>query len=380
MRGKPHDSLTYCTKSDATAFQYGETPKQGKRNDLHEVVSLVMDGKSVKQICQSDDVASVATVVKYHRGLSFLRNNLVHQRTAPPKVYWLHGETGTGKTWAAERYATTIYDPTEYWISSGSLKWFDGYDGQKVAIFDDFRPHDLHFNYLLRLLDRYPCTVEIKGGTVPWIPHVIIITSPNPPSVTFNTTENLAQVERRITRVFEFPDQLREFESQIDIDGILALPGEDGADTGVEQAVPGRPDDGGAVRPDIHAPASSSSSSSSDHLDGLISWDESGDDAVRGDGDGVDDASMGSRGGTQELSIEFPRDRRIRDSMERDISSGSGDERPRGNARLHRQNATLSRTVIDLCDSDVDYEIYKEPMSPFVDVPVTDEEKSHSDF
>lgn len=40
--------------------------------------------------------------------------------------------------------------------AKGGQLWFDGYCGQEVVVFDDFRPWWCRFDYLLRLLDRYP--------------------------------------------------------------------------------------------------------------------------------------------------------------------------------------------------------------------------------
>ena len=50
------------------------------------------------------------------------------------------------------------------------MDWFDGYDGQDTAIFDDFRASGNRFSYILRLIDRYPMDVPVKGGFVYWNP------------------------------------------------------------------------------------------------------------------------------------------------------------------------------------------------------------------
>lgn len=69
-----------------------------------------------------------------------------------------------------------------YWISNDpDLKWFDGYQGQTYAIIDDFRRQGIKFSWVLRLLDRYPLLVQVKGGYTRWIPKFIIITCPVPP-------------------------------------------------------------------------------------------------------------------------------------------------------------------------------------------------------
>ena len=62
------------------------------------------------------------------------------------------------------------------------MGWFDGYDGHDTAIFDDFRASVNRFAYILRVLDRYPMDVPVKGGFVNWNPKYIVFTCPRPPS------------------------------------------------------------------------------------------------------------------------------------------------------------------------------------------------------
>jgi len=100
--------------------------------------------------------------------------------------------------------------------SDNTLKWFDGYDGQPVTIIDDFRSKGVRFSFVLRLLDRYPLSVEFKGGFVNWAPRYIFITTPNDVAGTFaarkeHLPEDIAQLERRITKVFSFPEEVDDF-------------------------------------------------------------------------------------------------------------------------------------------------------------------------
>lgn len=211
MYGKPEDSLAYCSKQDLAPFVYGSLPTPGKRNDIHVAASRVLEGATLKELALDDEIGAVA-VVKFHRGLTTLRSLVTGPRTEPPSVFWIFGKTGTGKTrcvFKAARRLTRRRDD-DIWISSGGLRWFDGYDGQSVAILDDFRSkHVPNFAFLLRLLDRYPFRVEFKGGMVEWRPRFIFITCPTDPDECFATRktyhpEDIAQLHRRITQVFEF--------------------------------------------------------------------------------------------------------------------------------------------------------------------------------
>lgn len=119
----------------------------------------------------------------------------------------------------------------DIWISSGGLRWFDGYDGQYVAIFDDFRNKDVAagFAFFLRLLDRYPVAVEFKGGFAAWVPRVIFITCPYSPTRCFAKhgqvvpPEDLGQLDRRITRTFEFEHELTESDRRLLCTEVLGL-------------------------------------------------------------------------------------------------------------------------------------------------------------
>lgn len=210
MNGTPADSRRYCTKQDAGAIEWGQLPKQGKRNDLHFVVERIMAGESIRSLA-TKDLEGATAIVKFSKGLQILRSFNSVGRVGPPIVFWLHGGTGTGKTrWAIE---TAIAAGGEecFWISSCGLQWFDGYDGQPFAIFDDFRSkHAKDFAWLLRLLDRYPLQVPFKGGFVRWAPQFIFITCPKAPETEFESRkfhrpEDLGQLTRRLSHVLEFP-------------------------------------------------------------------------------------------------------------------------------------------------------------------------------
>jgi len=199
MRGKPFDSLKYCTKQDTDAFCKGEMPQEGKRNDLHDAINALKEGGTLTSIVKSDDVGLAAAVARYSKGLAMISSMLKPRRSEPPLVIWLSGETGVGKTRSAVALADRIA-PDNYWLSAGSLRWFDGYDGHAIAIFDDLRTKHAEFSFLLRLLDRYPLRVEFKGGFIDWVPSIIIVTAPKTPTHMWSlrNDEDKHQLERRI--------------------------------------------------------------------------------------------------------------------------------------------------------------------------------------
>lgn len=207
MKGTPQEAFEYCRK-DGDFYETGieHLPKQGKRNDLSSTVQALRNGQDLLQIAETD--SGCMSIVKYHRGLQTLQTILLNSSPLRNKTcIWLYGPTGSGKTKSAVDFANQINE--KYWISGRDLQWFDGYCGQRVVIFDDFRWNHTSFSFFLRLLDRYELSVPIKGGFTRWNPAFIFITTPKTVIETFDydnrESEDLKQVERRIHHSIQFP-------------------------------------------------------------------------------------------------------------------------------------------------------------------------------
>lgn len=195
-RGSATEASEYC-KKDGDYVEFGtlSKPESGRRKDLDELHESLKQKRSLRDI--SDE--HFGSFLKYRRSIYAYRS--LHQVQRNWKcsviVYW--GPTGTGKTRA-------VYDnSTDLWEYPGE-GWFDGYDGQNQVLFDEFSGSSFKLPYLLKLLDRYPLQVPIKGDFVSWIPHEIYITSNINPRNWFSNahTEHVAALFRRFTNVFQF--------------------------------------------------------------------------------------------------------------------------------------------------------------------------------
>jgi len=198
---------------NAVTFFKGTPPEPGKSHKLRDAANMIISGSKVADLAQTEEYAS--TCAQYTRGLLYVESCNVPARIGPPKVFWLYGETGTGKTRCAVEFGKL---DGSYWKSGGNasvgsgLRWFDGYSGQRVAILDDFRAKGCRFEFLLQLLDRYTFRVEFKTGSVDWVPQYIFVTTPKSITKTFPTmmkhnSENIGQLRRRVTdngRCFRF--------------------------------------------------------------------------------------------------------------------------------------------------------------------------------
>jgi hypothetical protein len=209
--GKAEDSRRYCTKEDTEGFyEMGTMPEQGKRNDMALVKDIVMEGGTM------DDVVRVASNYQVGRWGEWL----MKYQPVPPldrelDVYWYWGATGTGKTWAALHEAEA--EEGGYWMSSKNLRWWDGYQGQKNIVIDDFRADFCPLHELLRYLDPYPCRVEVKGSSFWFAPRRIWITCPYPPHDAYQSEraqENIGQLTGRITAVKQFAGENRRLAKQ----------------------------------------------------------------------------------------------------------------------------------------------------------------------
>jgi len=168
-------------------FEFGQPPAQGTRTELSLACQTAQE-KGLQAAAQEYP----ETFVKFHRGLAALLVHTAPPPRVPPKVTVLIGSPGSGKT----RYAYDL-DPALYTPMIGNGMWFDGYDGQKTVLFDDFYG-EIPYSFLLRLLDRYPLQVPIKGGSAHWTPTHIILTSNKEVTSWYADT---AALSRRISEI-----------------------------------------------------------------------------------------------------------------------------------------------------------------------------------
>jgi len=198
MKGTVQQSIVYCSK-DGDYKQWGEEPQQGKRSDLDAVIALVREGKRMRDIGEE----CPTQVIKFCKGIERLIFLRQYPRNYKTKVFWFYGPTGTGKSKEAFEMA---FAESSYYVKDPLNKWWDGYEQQDVVIIDDYRRDFCTFAQLLRLFDRYPMSVEVKGATTQFNSKMIIVTSPKNPKDTWEgrTEEDFAQLLRRIEEVRYF--------------------------------------------------------------------------------------------------------------------------------------------------------------------------------
>jgi hypothetical protein len=174
-RGTQAEAIAYSTKPETRVcgpWQWGQKGQQGSRSDLDEVVSMVEEGKELYDI-----VVSNPKTLKY---ISHIEKLISLQRSKPrgePRIIWLYGDSGTGKSRCAWEVLPDAYLFQE---NENGPQWWDGYRGEKGVILDEFQGK-YPFRQILQLFDRYQLRVQVKGSSRAVHASHFIVTSNEPP-------------------------------------------------------------------------------------------------------------------------------------------------------------------------------------------------------
>jgi len=201
-KGTRIEAIKYCMKESTRCegclpVVIGQLPeldledaKAKKEKTSLLVKRLIDEGK------QDIDIANecFGYYMQTFRGIAQYRLLLSTERDFKTHVTVIVGPTGTGKSSWCAKY---LKDP--FWKTRG--EWWDGYRNQGVVIMDEFYGW-IKYDEFLRLLDRYPYRVQIKGGYVQFNSKMIFITSNKMPVEWYHSVEDKAPLLRRIDNLW----------------------------------------------------------------------------------------------------------------------------------------------------------------------------------
>ena len=156
--GSGNKNKAYCTKTDTR--KAGAVPRefgQMKGTTRATLEDSVRKGCTMQQLAE----AFPKKVMRHHGGIQVLRALFTQPRRHAPEVVVYYGPTGTGKTMTALHSWPEAY--VVPWPGKNGMWWWNGYDGQETVVLDEFR-HQVPYDEVLRLFDRYPYKVQTKGG------------------------------------------------------------------------------------------------------------------------------------------------------------------------------------------------------------------------
>lgn len=216
-KGTPSQNIQYCTKEGRIEgpWEFGDCPQKGARTDLDQIKKELDSGATLRDISQDH----FSSFIRYHR--SFREYKLLNStiRDWEMDIQVTVGPSGIGKS-----RQMLEENPGAYWKSknSGQQQFWDGYLGESTIVVDDYYGW-FSYDYLLRLIDRYPFTLDTKHGTVQCSARKMLFTSNKHPSNWYNwerlgvpdwgTTQANGvpcnPLERRITKIFNIslPDE-----------------------------------------------------------------------------------------------------------------------------------------------------------------------------
>lgn len=170
-RGSGKQASDYCKKEN-NFTEHGEIGGQGSRNDLQAVAECLRNGGSMFDVADQFPVQ----YMMYNKGIEKWKETmkLTKERDFKTRVLVMVGPPGTGKSRRANEISKRFFQET-YYKPRGD--WWDGFsETTECVIIDDFYGW-LKYDEVLKICDRYPYRVPIKGGFVNFRPKMIIFTS-----------------------------------------------------------------------------------------------------------------------------------------------------------------------------------------------------------
>lgn len=212
MRTNEYDCAKYC-KKDGDYKEFGTPPKQnqGRRVDLEDVYKKIKEGATFSDIAEY----APGLAQRYANGIDrLIREQYNKPRTESPNIYWIWGESGSGKTYSV----TNGLKPDDYYMKANN-RWWDGYQQQDNVIFDEYNAW-MSIEDLNMLISPHRYLVEVKGGTIHFNSKNVYIISAAPPHELYKnkvTGKQFKQFWRRImNNVYYFSSDHQVFKDGYD--------------------------------------------------------------------------------------------------------------------------------------------------------------------
>lgn len=199
-------NIKYCSKDGNIYREEGKRPKgQGARSDLVAFRDHFKSGGTTRAAIEDD--GKLAMVARYPRLANTLELMYSVERSEPTELHIFWGVPGSGKSHKAFEEAKELGDV--YFKPQGP--WWDGYDSQPSVIFEDFRG-ETPLAQFLRLADRYPLRVAVKGGFKQFNSKRLYVTSNLDIDDWWNSEQkgydvSMEAFRRRITIKIHFPSR-----------------------------------------------------------------------------------------------------------------------------------------------------------------------------
>lgn len=135
-----------------------------------------------------------------------------------PKIIYLYGESGNGKTYSAYKLAMKEYakeDIGKITMDGTFVKFIN--EDAKCFVIEEFRPSQISASNFLQLTDKYGYACNVKGSHKYIRPEMIIICSIISPYYIYSDEKN-KQFLRRITKLYKLDSKHKMEEIKINLE------------------------------------------------------------------------------------------------------------------------------------------------------------------
>lgn len=181
----------YARKDGSVVVDDCQGVHQGRRTDLSTAIATMKQG-GLQALYETQP----EVLLKFPSGCRLLCSLGRPSGTRQVRVIVLHGPTGTGKS---HRACVGDYFAPCLPQRRGDVIWFDRYQGQKRLVLEEMTGQP-DYRTMLRILDKYPMTIPVKGGFVEAHWEEVYITSNLPPDRWY-TDEDYGPLHRRFSEI-----------------------------------------------------------------------------------------------------------------------------------------------------------------------------------
>lgn len=219
LRGTPQEALKYLKCEDEkhqekgiiskVIYEYGKLRAHGKFMTVKDVI------ESTREDLKDLDFRFYNTAIKikeqFEEEETFFNmlDEIDRDELKGPKVIYIYGPPGNGKTYAGYKCARKWYckyDIGKIYINNGFFKFVNG--SAKCFIIEEFRDSQLAAAEFFQFTDKYGYTASTKGGFKSIRPECIIICCyKHPKHIYERQQENNEQFKRRITNWYLCEDR-----------------------------------------------------------------------------------------------------------------------------------------------------------------------------
>lgn len=188
-----------------THESWGDIPieRQGARNDLADLYDMIKEGLDNYEILESTP-EQLMNIDRIERARQVVRENQFRNIFRELEVTYIFGSTSTGKT----RHVMESHGYGEVYRITDYKNPFDGYRGQKVVCFEEYR-NSIEISNMLNYLDGYPLELPCRYSNKTACYETVYIISNISLNVQYKLTQNTEPETwkaflRRINKIMEF--------------------------------------------------------------------------------------------------------------------------------------------------------------------------------